>query len=173
MPRDGVLVRRLTLDDAAACRALRQRALDEHPDAFTASVRAWRAGTDAQRSALLGPGPAGTELFVVGAFAPELCGMISFRREGKQTVRHKGSVRSFFVVKEHRRCGVGSALVATLLDEVRACDGVAYVRCMVSSTSHAALQLLEKHDFERYGVERGSLRHGDHDIDQIYLLRKL
>ena len=164
------MIRRLTPTDADAFSAMRLLGLELHPEAFGTGAEAWRKATPAQRGARLEPADKPGDRFVLGAFDEDtLIGLIGFRREGKARVRHKGSLWGLFVHPDHRRRGVGAALLDTALEEARGGEGMRYVRVVVTLANEDAVRLFESSGFTRFGLEAGGLCLDGVDLDQVFM----
>jgi ribosomal protein S18 acetylase RimI-like enzyme len=107
-------VRLLTEADAGAYRALRLRALSEHPEAFTASAEAEAAHPEAWFAERIATGP-----IYGGWHAGALAGMAGFFvREGAK-LAHKGVLWGMYVAPEARGSGLGKALIAAVIAHAR------------------------------------------------------
>ncbi len=168
------MIRPLTPDDAEAFFAVRLRGLELHPEAYGTGADVWRKAPIEQVAAMLESGADPAARMVFGAFdGEELIGVVGFRREGRVAIRHKGSIWGFFVDPRHRRRGVGGDLLRTALGHAASCEGMQYVRAVVTITDPTALHTFESVGFDRYGLERGALRVGNTSHDQAYLRRGL
>jgi ribosomal protein S18 acetylase RimI-like enzyme len=143
-------IRRLHPLDAADFRALRLRALREHPEAFTSSVEeALRRPLEdaAQRLA-----PDSEDQFW-GAFNGEmLVGMVGLHREPREKTRHKALVVAMYVAPEHARRGIGKALLHAVVAQARA-DGLESLTLTVTVGNHGAERLYTGMGFVSYGIE--------------------
>ena len=110
-------IRRLCSADAANFRALRLRALREHPEAFTSSFEdaVLRPVTDAERRLA----PESQEYFW-GAFADDvLVGMVGLEYHEPIKTRHKGRVVAMYVAPEYSKQGVGRLLLDQVVAQAR------------------------------------------------------
>lgn len=152
-------IRRLIPSDAEAAYRLRLRALLESPESFGSTHEEYSALPLAEaysRFQLKG------DDFVLGAFVEDaLVGVVTFRREGRLKVRHKGQVFGMFVAEEARGKGIGRALVQGLIDEVRGLDGVEQINLDVFTTATAARALYLSLGFKVFGLERNADKAGD------------
>ena len=151
-----MLVRRLVPDDAAAYRALRLRALREHPDAFTSSYE-----DDLQHPLQVSLTRLASPLYTFwGAFqGNELYGMVGLEREQRPKNRHKGTVIGMYVAPEVGNQGVGRALLEALLAHARA-GGVASLVLTVTVGNLPAHRLYEGAGFRSFGIEPDAIRVG-------------
>ena len=168
------MIRRLTREDTERFSRLRLLGLELHPQAFSTGADAWRVATREHVGALLEPGDPPDDRFVLGAWEGDnLVGLIGFKRERRRYVSHKGSLWGLFVHPDHRRRGVGTALLETALREARRGDGLEYIRLMATTTSEDAMRLFEAHGFVSYGVEEGGLCVEGVAFDQTFLRHDL
>ena len=111
-----VAIRRLTPQDVADYRALRLRALREHPDAFTSSFEEEQAKPldwCAQRLAASAERP---HDFFLGAFQGDgMAGMVGLQGRYRAKERHNASVVGMYVAPELARQGAGRSLMRELI----------------------------------------------------------
>ncbi len=163
-------IRMLQADDAAAYRAVRRRALTDHPEAFGLSVAEFDALTDAAiRRRLTGGLP---ENGVLGGFVGgELVGTIYVGRDHRRKKRHHGEIGAMYVAPEHRGRGHGRALLDAGLDHLRGLGGVEQVGLAVTVGNLPARRLYRAAGFVTWGVEPAYMRVGDavYDIEWMAL----
>jgi GNAT superfamily N-acetyltransferase len=147
-------IRRLTPRDASDFRALRLRALQEHPQAFTSSWEEEReAPLDAVRLRL-----ARDEMRFWGAFEQgALCGMVGLERETRAKNRHKGTVVAMYVATEQAGRGVGRALLDALIAEAKGA-GLELLVLTVTEGSGSAARLYERCGFRSFGIEPRAIK---------------
>lgn len=147
-------IRRLQPDDAPAYRALRLRALREHPEAFTSSFEEdEREPPEQARTRLAG---AGTQFW--GAFEDgRLCGMVGLVREARAKSRHKATVVAMYVAPEQAGRGIGRELLDALLVQARA-DGLESLLLTVTEGNDPARRLYEAAGFRSFGVEPRAIK---------------
>jgi RimJ/RimL family protein N-acetyltransferase len=151
---DDVVIRPLTADDAAAFRTLRVAALEESPDAFTASVEEERALSDAEMAARAVPAPPGV---FFGAFAGRrLVGMAGYIANERPKTRHKGVMVAVYVAPGWRAARLGRQLVAAVIGHARSV-GALLLHCAVRADNAPARRLYLSLGFVPYGLERDAI----------------
>jgi ribosomal protein S18 acetylase RimI-like enzyme len=147
-------IRKLTPQDAADYRALRTRALWEHPEAFTSSYEEHEKQPIEVSEKRLA-----SELTILwGAFdADQLCGMVGLELETRVKTRHKGKVVAMYVASESAGAGIGRALLDTLVNEARAM-GLELLVLTVTEGNDTATSLYEKAGFRSFGIEPGAIK---------------
>ena len=160
-------IRELEVTDAPGYRALRLRALEEHPTTFSSSYeeqRDWPLQTFAERLARSFDSP---DDFILGCFVAEsLVGTVGLYRERGAKNVHKAVVFGMHVAAEDQGKGYGRALLVSALDRARGIAGLALVGLAVESTNEPARSLYLSSGFETYGIERRALLVGGEYFDQ-------
>jgi RimJ/RimL family protein N-acetyltransferase len=163
-------VRRLSPDDAAACRALRIRGLETDPRSFASSPEEER-DVEGFRAYLR---ESDDDTFILGAFdGAALVGMVGVRREKHVKLRHKALVWGVYVAPEARRRGIGAALLAAVIAAARARPGVLAINLSADRENVAALALYEACGFRRYGVEERGLLVDGAWVDEVHMVLRL
>jgi GNAT superfamily N-acetyltransferase len=149
-----VEIRRLTSADAAAYRALRLRALREHPDAFTSSYEDDSKKPVEESAKRL----AASDAAFWGAWeGANLVGMVGLEREKRAKNRHKATVVGMYVAPEHGGKGIGRRLSDALLAEARR-EGIVMLVLTVTDGKGPATTLYEHLGFRSFGVEPKAIR---------------
>jgi RimJ/RimL family protein N-acetyltransferase len=163
------MVRELGPGDLEPLLALRRRALLADPFAFSASPED-DVGLDPDfvRHQLGSPGRGGRSI-TLGAFAPQLVGMVGLAPERQLKARHKVGLFGLFVAPEQRRRGLAATLLGAAIERARRLDAVEQIQLAVSTRSEAAIRLYERHGFSRYGREPRALRVGDEYSDTLLM----
>ena len=102
-----------------------------------------------------------------------LVGMAGAGWSGKAKLRHVAEVYSVYVSADMRGCGLASALMRRLLDELRALRQIEKVSLGVTSDNMAAVRLYEKLGFEIVGTARRALKVGGRYYDLLNMERFL
>jgi len=158
-------IRRLAIADGPEYRALRLRALREHPDAFTSSY-----DEDAQQPLQVTFARLASPLYAFwGAFQRgELCGMVGLEHEQRAKNRHKGVVIGMYVAPERAGKGVGGALLQALVAHARE-QGIASLVLTVTEGNAQAQRLYTRAGFRSFGVEPDAIRLGDQSLAKNHM----
>ena len=155
-----MLIRVLTAADASDFRALRIRALREHPEAFG------RTPEEVQPVAAIAEHfrtDAGSDAdFTLGALDGEtLVGMAGCHREPALKQRHVAHVWGVYVVPEQRRTGLGRRLIREVIARARTWPGLEFLWLDVTTVNQGARALYESCGFRSVAVKPRSLKVGD------------
>jgi L-amino acid N-acyltransferase YncA len=143
-------IRQLLSTDAADFRALRLRALREHPDAFTSSFEEASLRLLAESEQRLA---SHSTVHFWGAFDSEiLVGMVGLDYEQRMKARHKALVVAMYVVPEQGRRGIGGVLLDKLVTQARA-DGLEALILTVTVGNQGAERLYLNAGFVSFGIE--------------------
>jgi ribosomal protein S18 acetylase RimI-like enzyme len=158
-------VRRLLPADTGAFVRLRREALDDAPFAFEASPEDDFVGSEEfVRDAL-----AKTDQAIIGAFAPELAGVVGVFRERSRKAAHKARLWGLYVRPEFRRLGLGLILVRQAIEFARSLGGVASLDLCVTEKASAATALYQRLGFRVWGVEPAALRVAGEDLAERHM----
>lgn len=146
--------------------ALRLRALKEEPHAFGASYDEALETTDSEIEKRL---TASSDSFVLGAFNPQLVGMIGFYRRGGKKLRHKGNIWGMYVAGEGRGLGLGRALLSETIVRASKLPGLSHVTLSVVTSNEAAVSLYESQGFQTYGIESAALQVDNQLLDELLM----
>jgi RimJ/RimL family protein N-acetyltransferase len=157
------MIRPLEQSDVDAFRAVRLDALRLHPEAFGASYEDEAALDRSQFvERLAAPG------FVrFGAFDEHgsLVGLIGLQIRSGAKQRHKAFLFSMYVDAAHRGTGLAQQLVEAVIAAAREA-GAIVLQLSVAAANAPAQRLYRRMGFTTYGVERRSLKLGEHFHDE-------
>lgn len=165
-----MLIRELTEFDAKEFWNLRLKALKESPEAFGASYEEeMNISLDKHilrfKSDFIVPPE---ENFILGAFDDydNIIGIVGFRRERREKLRHKSNVWGMYVMPELRKNGIGKLLLSELLNKSKLLEGLEQVNLSVVSSNLNAKKLYMSLGFETYGLEKNALKVGEQFFDE-------
>ena len=164
-----MLIRVLTPADAIPFSKIRRERLEQSPRAFAESL----AEHDALPLSKIAERLAKSrDNFVLGAFTPkaELVGMAGFARNPRLKSHHKGTIWGVYVRPRWRGSGVGRALLAELIKQVRSISGLEQIHLTVSTGQTAARRLYESLGFEVFGHERHALKVDGEYVDEDHMV---
>lgn len=170
-----IAIRLLGSADFAQYRALRLRALAEHPEAFTSSAEeeATPEG-DARIARRLDPAPGAPHDAVLGAFdGGTLVGAVGLVVDMRAKVRHRGHVVGMYVVPERAGQGVGRALLDAQVERARAIGGLDSLVLTVTAGNDGAQRLYERTGFAVVGRDPGAVRVAGVAHDKLLMHRRL
>jgi ribosomal protein S18 acetylase RimI-like enzyme len=159
-------------------RSLMLHAYAQHPDAFTSSVHERERLPLSWWDARLKGGADAAEI-VIGAFAPgadgfsELAGVVGLSFEQREKARHKCTLFGMYVAQQHRRSGLGDALVSAALTHARQRSAVRLIQLTVTQGNDAAYALYARHGFVQYGLEPFAVAVGDAFVSKCHMWHDL
>jgi len=165
-------IRLLDVVDAQLYSEVRLRALKNDPDSFGSTFE-----QEASR-------PLGNfieriqhtkDQFTFGCFDDTaLVGIVNFARENRLKTAHKGNIYGMYIEPQHRRRGLGKALLLALIEKATIeCEGLEQIHLMVVSKNESAKRLYTTLGFEVYGVEPHALKFDGHYYDEDLMVLRL
>jgi ribosomal protein S18 acetylase RimI-like enzyme len=165
-------IRLLVPRDAASFLRLRLLALRESPDAFLSTYAEERTHTPALIARRLRTKWGAADNSIVGAFdGGRLVGICGFFRESARRQHHRATIWGMYVHPRARGNGVGRALIARALDQLRAAGGVELVHLGVATSNLAARRLYRSMGFRVWAIDRHAMKEGRRYIDEEYMVR--
>ncbi|MFN8446001.1 MAG: GNAT family N-acetyltransferase [Caldilineaceae bacterium] len=155
--------------DVEAYQHLRLRALLDHPEAFGSAYEDEAIMALEKVAERLVSAP---ERFTLGAWQNEaLVGMAGFSRYMGRKTRHRGMVWGMYVAPEARGQGVGAALLAEIIQQVRQLDGLEEIILAVTVGNPAARKIYTQAGFQPSHVEKRYIKLDDtyYDIEWMTL----
>jgi len=154
MSETAIRIAGITPETFPAWRALRLRAVKDHPDAFGGSWEDYAALSEEEAASAFFA-PLGPRSRVWGAFAADgaLLGTVGLFCDSGSKMGHRAHVWGMYVAPEGRGHRIGERLLAEAIACARSIEGVLQVHLAVTSHNHAAKRLYARMGFVRYGVE--------------------
>ena len=170
----NVQIRPLNGADAEIYHALRLRALKEHPAAFAQPYESQAATPIGDVALRLREASESPHDFILGLFLDgAFIGMVGFRRERRERVRHKGSIWGMYVAAESQGKGLGRALMREAISRASSMPGLRQISLGVISGNAYARNLYMSLGFESCGLEKRAIlvngRYHDDELMQMFL----
>ena len=168
-------IRPLGPADFAAYRAVRLRALAEHPDAFTSSAdEEASAEGDARMARRLSPPPSAPHDRMLGALDDgALVGTIGMTVDMRAKTRHRGLVVGMYVVPERCGTGIGRALLDAQVERASAVPQLTSLHLTVTDGNHRARRLYERAGFAVVGRDPEAVVVDGRAYDKLLMFRRL
>lgn len=149
------LIRELTPADSIPYQQLILNGLREHPGLFR--IRPEDAGESVVPFA-----PNNPDAFTLGVFQEDdrLVGVVSFGREVRVKLRHKGLIYRMYVSSEVSGQGIGRRLLQDAINRAKQIDGLQQINLTVIATNAKARHLYASEGFEIFAVEKRGLKIG-------------
>ena len=160
------MIRELATEDVEAYVVIRHAALVESPLSFSASVDDDFVSSPEAVRRELDRTPDST---IIGAFRPELVGIVGIFRDRRVKASHKAHVWGMYVVPTHRRQGIGSELLDATLNHARKLKGVSCIYLSVSSAAPEARALYERAGFQIWGTEPNALSYYGQTVSEYHM----
>lgn len=167
-------IRRLVEEDAPAYRALRLRALAEHPEAFTSSAEEEAIKPVQWSAERLAAAPGRPHDLFLGAFdGDRLCGMVGLAGRYRSKEAHNASVVGMYVAPELARRGAGTALLDALIAQARALPQLEQLELSVTAGNLPALAIYRRCGFSEYGTMPRAIKVADRYFDKVHMVLRL
>jgi ribosomal protein S18 acetylase RimI-like enzyme len=170
---EGLTIRQLAESDAEAYRALRLHLLRVSPDSYGTTYEEALARSVEHTALRLREQSDPEVSFTLGAFVPELAGMVTVLRGEGAKSHHKATIYAMGVASPARGRGIGRALMGEALARARQIAGLEQVLLTVVLPNEAALRLYRGLGFVTYGIDRRGLKFGDQYWDEEQMLLEL
>jgi ribosomal protein S18 acetylase RimI-like enzyme len=168
--RRTIHIRKLTVEDGEVLWTLRLRALKDNPEAFASTYEeTLRRGKEQFIHRLLPKEGA----FYLGAFEPDLVGMVYFRRDEGIKNQHKAYILSMYVRPESRGLGIGKALLQEVITQAKRLSGLEQLHLSVVTSNEAARSLYRAMGFEVCGTILQAMKAGEQYWDEELMVLRL
>lgn len=163
-----VTIRPMCAADLTAYKALRDRMLAAHPEAFSSDAEAeLRRSAETYLARIAGAADRGWPFTLTAWQGDRLCGAVICERDQRVKVRHIAKLVGMMVAPEAGRRGIGRALLDAAIAQCRQRDGIEMLTLSVTGSNATAIRLYERAGFAVYGrLERalriGSRHHAKH-----------
>ncbi len=108
---------------------------------------------------------------MLGAWNGELIGVIGIERYCNEYENHKVRLWGPYVNNSNRGNGIGSSLIEKALNFVFSIKGVEIITLETTSESNKAINLFNKHGFEKTGTQYKALCFDGKYVDLLYMQR--
>jgi ribosomal protein S18 acetylase RimI-like enzyme len=153
---EGIVIRRLGVQDAARYRALRLAGLRAFPHAFRSDYEDALAQPLAWAERRL----SNPEDIFFGAFdGDELVGAVFLRTQEGSKIRHAAELKGLVVDPDRQARGIGGALVAHLIDHARSLGYIHKISLTVTDGNTRAERLYDAFGFQQFGLEPDAFIH--------------
>lgn len=169
-PSGESIIRELNEHDTDAFLALKERGLTTDSEAFEATLEDDPPSYPEMVRARLSHASVQSGDIVLGAFAPELIGIIAITRGGRTKRQHKADLHGMYIVPEHRGKGLGKTLLARSLEMARRMNGLEEIQLIVAVHNREAVALYERFGCIRVWTERHALKCVNHDVDAHHMI---
>ncbi|MGO4107130.1 GNAT family N-acetyltransferase [Paenibacillus sp. YAF4_2] len=151
-------IRVLDIEDAECCHELRLQSLLDSPEAFLTTYEIQSARPIEEIRQQIKPEDG---RFTLGAFKDnQLVGMVTFVREIRPKIIHKGNIYAMYVAPGARGQGLGKALIQELVRRASILDGLEQINLTVISDNAAAKRLYASCGFKVFGIELNAMKSG-------------
>ena len=169
-----VVIRRFLASDASDYRALRLRALAEHPDAFTSSVDEEANKPLSWSEQRLAAGADKPHDFFLGAFsAHKLLGMVGIVGRYRPKERHNATVVGMYGAPELAGQGAGLALMRELIKQATAIPDLEQLDLTVTAGNDRAQGIYARCGFTVYGILPRAIRVQGRYYDKVHMVLRL
>jgi RimJ/RimL family protein N-acetyltransferase len=160
--------RELKIDDFEAYNELREMALNVGTEIFVSTNDEERDGRKAKFTSRMQDDFS----FVMGAFEGNiLIGVVTFIREDRIKIKHKGGIYGMFINPDYQGKGIGSELMKLTLQKASEMEGLRQINLGVMSTNLNAIRLYEKMGFKPYGVEEKAVFVNETFLDESLMVK--
>jgi RimJ/RimL family protein N-acetyltransferase len=163
-----MIYRALTIEDFDAYNELREMALNVGTEIFVSTNDEERSSRKAKFTSRMQDDFS----FVMGAFEGNiLIGVVTFIREDRIKIKHKGGIYGMFINPDFQGKGIGSKLMKLTLEKAFKMEGLRQINLGVMSSNLNAIRLYEKMGFKPYGVEEKAVFVNETFLDESLMVK--
>jgi len=106
-----------------------------------------------------------------GAFIDDvLVGICGFQRDHRERARHRGELVHLYVVPQAAKKGIGTRLIASVMDYALIDPAVQQVTLSVSGDNDPALKIYHRAGFREYGWLEGYYHSDGENVSQLFMV---
>lgn len=161
-------IKRLMIVNAAEYRNLILQGVAAHPESF-------RIGVEDVRGSKSPFAAENEDDFTLGAFDENeaLLGVVSFERERREKLRHKGLIYQMYVASAEAGRGIGRKLLQAAIRQAFEIDGLEQINLTVVATNERAKRLYESEGFVSFSHEKLAIKTGADYFDEETMVLRL
>jgi ribosomal protein S18 acetylase RimI-like enzyme len=165
-----ITIRELDEHDTKGFLALKRRGLASDPEAFVATLGDDAPSYPEMVRVRLSRASIQAGDIVVGAFAPDLIGIIAITRDARTKRQHKADLHGMYVVPEYRGKGLGKTLLVKGLEMAEEMAGLEEIQLIVATQNREATALYERYGFVHVWTELRALKIDDSYVDAHHMI---
>ncbi len=167
---EELIIKLLSEKDVEIFWPLRLRALKEEPGSFGADYEESKGHDLKEIASRLA---CNDDSFVLGAFCPDLIGVVGFYRQKGKKLRHQGTIWGMYLAPEFRGMSIARQLMVASIMYAQELPDLEYLKLTVTIPNKPASKLYKSLGFEKYGVEPAALKINGKNVDEILMQLKL
>jgi RimJ/RimL family protein N-acetyltransferase len=162
--------RELSIEDFEAYNQFREMSLNVGKEIFVSTNDEERNGRKAKFTSRMQDDFS----IVMGAFeGNSLIGVVTFIREDRIKIEHKGGIYGMFINPDYQGKGIGSELLSITLQKASEMKGLRQIILGVMSTNLSAIKLYEKMGFKTYAVEKEAIFVNEIFLDELFMVKMI
>jgi ribosomal protein S18 acetylase RimI-like enzyme len=164
------IIKLLSENDFGIFWPLRLKALQEEPESFSSDYDEAKLLAEDEVSKRL---TSNDEQFALGAFCPDLVGIVGFFRQKGNKVKHQGTIWGMYVLPEFRGLSISRQLMVAAIMYAQEIPELEYLKLTVVTKKQNAFKLYKSLGFEQYGIEPAALKLSGAYLDEALMQLKL
>ncbi|MGD2035932.1 MAG: N-acetyltransferase [Bacteroidales bacterium] len=168
-----MIFRELMEKDTDAFLKLKQIGLKANPESFVASINEDSPDYAIKVKERIKKASIENGDIILGAFDPDLIGIISITRDKRLKRFHKADLHGMFVKHEYRGNGIGKTLFEKALTMVKNMKGLEEIQLSVDSENKSACALYQKFGFTIAWKEKHATKLDSGYVDAYHMIKNL